>query len=85
MDCIKLSLKGIRELRGLTQEEAAKAIGISKETLGNYERGRTFPDVPVIRKIEEVYKVSYNQIIFLPTDYDLIVNLNENKSKKGGE
>lgn len=69
----KFSLKTIREIRGFSQSEAAKKIGISVETLSNYERGKTYPDIPTLRKIEEVYNVNYNQIIFLPLDYSLTV------------
>ena len=72
---IKLSLKNAREIRGMTQAEAAKLIGISTDTLGNYERGKSYPDIPVLRKIEEVYGVKYSQLIFLPLDYDKIVNM----------
>lgn len=70
----RFTLKTIREMRKLTQEEAAKLIGISADTLSNYERGRSYPDIPVLRKIEEVYKVTYKQLIFLPLDYDKTVN-----------
>lgn len=70
----RLTLKTARELMGYTQEEAAKMIGVSAYTLGNYERGKSYPDIPVLRRIEETYKISYNQIIFLPLDYDKIVN-----------
>ena len=52
-------------MKGYTQEDASKLIGISVDTLSNYERGKSYPDVPVIKKIEEVYDVSYNDIIFL--------------------
>ena len=72
---IMLSLKNAREIRGMTQAEAAKLIGISTDTLGNYERGKSYPDIPVLRKIEEVYGVKYSQLIFLPLDYDKIVNM----------
>ena len=72
---IKLSLKNAREIRGMTQAEAAKLIGISTDTLGNYERGKSYPDIPVVRKIEEIYGVKYSQLIFLPLDYDKIVNM----------
>ena len=58
-----------------TQEEAAKLIGVSVDTLGNYERGKSYPDVPVLRKIEDVYGVPYEQLIFLPLDYDKTVNI----------
>lgn len=65
----KMTLKMAREIKGLTQENAAKLIGVSTDTLGNYERGKSYPDIPVLRKIEEVYDISYNQIIFLPLDF----------------
>lgn len=71
----KQSLKHIREIRNLTQAEAAKMLEISVDTLGNYERGKSYPDIPTLRKIEKVYGVQYSQIIFLPLDYDKIVNI----------
>lgn len=64
-DNIKVTLKTARELKKLSQEEAAEQIGISVDTLSNYERGKTFPDVKTLKRIEEVYGVSYNQLIFL--------------------
>lgn len=70
----KASLKMLRELKKVTQAEAAREMGISPDTLSNYERGITYPDIPNLRKIEKYYNVSYNQIIFLPLDYDLTVN-----------
>ncbi len=70
-----LTLKWARELKGLKQAEAAELIGVSVDTLGNYERGKSYPDIPVLRKIEQVYNVQYHQLIFLPLDYDKIVNL----------
>lgn len=71
---VKFTLKTIREMRGLSQIEAAKAIGISVDTLSNYERGKSYPDIPVLRKIEKTYNIKYNQLIFLPLDYGLTVN-----------
>lgn len=71
---MKVSLKLAREMKGYSQGEAAKMIGISIDTLSNYERGKSYPDIPVLRKIEETYGVSYSQIIFLPLDYGLTVN-----------
>ena len=44
---------------------AAKLMGISLSTLQNYEAGKTFPDVPVIKRIEELYDVEYKDIIFI--------------------
>ena len=66
---MRMTLKTARELCGMTQDVAAQRIGVSKDTLGNYERGKTYPDVSVLRRIESVYGVSYNQLIFLPLDF----------------
>lgn len=74
MSQIKVTLKQAREISELTQAEAAQKLGISVDTLGNYERGKSYPDVPVIRKIEALYKIPYDRLIFLPLDYDKIVN-----------
>lgn len=72
---MKLSLKTARELKGLKQSEAASMIGVSTDTLGNYERGKSYPDIPVLRKIEEVYGVTYDKLIFLPLDFGLTENI----------
>ena len=72
---IRVSLKMARELKGYTQEIAAALIGVSKDTLGNYERGKSYPDIPVLRKIEKVYGIPYSRLIFLPLDYDKTVNV----------
>ena len=69
---MKMTLKTARELKGLTQQEACKLIGITKDTLGNYERGKSYPDIPILRNIEKVYGVEYNQLIFLPLDFEII-------------
>jgi len=61
-----ITLKAARVNKNLTQKEAAKLIGISEPSLANYEAGKTFPSVPVIKRIEAVYGVAYADIIFLP-------------------
>ena len=71
----KYTLKTARELNGLKQKDAAKLLGISVATLRNYERGKSYPDIPILKKIEELYKLPYSRIIFLPLDYDKTVNI----------
>lgn len=65
-----ITLKAARINCQLTQKEAAEKLGISEKTLSNYENGISFPDVPVIQKIELLYNVGYNDIIFLPKEND---------------
>lgn len=63
-----LTLKAARVNKNLTQAEAAQKLGITPSTLSDYERGRSYPDVPKIKRMEEVYGVTYNELIFLPSD-----------------
>lgn len=62
----EITLKSARENKGYTQKQAANLIGIAKNTLSNYERGKTYPDVSIIKRIEDVYGVSYANITFCP-------------------
>ena len=61
---MSITLKAARVNKRLTQKEAAEQLGIAVSTLIQYEAGRTFPDVPILRKMEELYEVSYNEIDF---------------------
>ncbi len=75
MENMRMTLKTAREIRGLRQKEAADLLGVSVDTLSNYERGKSYPDIPVLRKIEDLYGVPYSRLIFLPLDYDKTVNV----------
>lgn len=61
-----ITLKAARVNQNLTQKEAAKLLGIGVKTLQNYESGSSFPDVPIIEKIEQTYHIKYADLIFLP-------------------
>lgn len=60
----QISLRATRVNADLSQNEAAKMIGISKATLQNYESGQTVPDILTSRKIEEVYGFPIDYIFF---------------------
>ncbi|MCH3950471.1 MAG: helix-turn-helix transcriptional regulator [Acidaminococcus sp.] len=60
------TLKALRVMKNLTQYEAGKLVGVSEDTWSNWERKKTFPDVPHIKAIEKAFNVPYNNIIFLP-------------------
>ena len=59
-----ITLKAARVNVGMTQREAAEALGVSRETLQNYEAGKKFPSVPTIKKMEDLYKIPYANLIF---------------------
>ena len=63
-----ITLKALRINAGLDQRTAAKAIGVTPETLGRWENAKSFPNVPYIRLIENLYGVKYENINFLVTN-----------------
>lgn len=60
----KITPAAARVNAGLSQDEAAKRINVSKETISNYERGKTVPDWGTVKRIEEVYNFPSDFIIF---------------------
>lgn len=60
----KVTLKAARINAGLKQEEAAEKLGISAVTLSRYERFIAYPDVSIIKKIEDLYGIPYAQLQF---------------------
>ena len=56
-------LRVLRAERGLTLTEAAAGIGITRETLGDLERGRRKPYVPTLHKIAEFYEVPVENLM----------------------
>ncbi len=70
---MKLTLKAARVNKGLTQKDAAKLMGVSRNIISNWERQISFPDVLQVKRIEEVYGLQFQEIIFLPSESALSV------------
>ena len=62
---MKITIKAARVNKNLSQKEAAKLIGVSKDTVGSWDRGKSMPNSKYIPAIEKVYEVSYGDLIFL--------------------
>lgn len=60
------TLKMLRAKFDLTQEKAGEKVGVSADVWHNWEKAKTFPNIPQLKKIEEKFDVCYNDIIFLP-------------------
>ena len=62
---IKISLAAARVNAGLTQDDVAKKMGVSKQTIINWEKGRIVPKIPEIKMLTDIYNIS-EEYIFLP-------------------
>ena len=59
--------KNIKDLRiksNLTQEELAEKLFVTRQTVSNYENGKSRPDVDMIVRIAELLNVDANTVIY---------------------
>lgn len=64
---MKISIKGARIECHMTQKQVAKAMEVTKETISNWERGKTAPTAPQLLLLCELYQVAVSDI-FLPEE-----------------
>ncbi len=50
-------LKGLRNEKGLSQEEVAKSLGLSRETIRKYENNSEKMSVDILLKMLNIYQV----------------------------
>ena len=50
-------LKGLRNEKGLSQEEVAKSLGLSRETIRRYENNSEKMSVDILLKMLNIYQV----------------------------
>ena len=58
------NIKMLREERNLTQDELAEKLFVTRQTVSNYETGRSRPDVEMLTKIAEVLGTDANTVIY---------------------
>ena len=63
----QISLASARVNAKMTQEEAAKAMHVSKTTIVNWEKGKIIPGIPELSMLSEIYNIP-KDYIFLPAN-----------------
>ena len=61
---MQYTLRAIRANLNKTQSEVAKDLGIRVETLANYEKGKSSPNIKTLDKLLKYYNVKYDDIKF---------------------
>lgn len=58
-----------RKKQGLSQEEVAEKLGVSRQTISKWETGETLPDVRQAKRLAGLYHLTLDELI----DFDLEV------------
>ena len=56
-------LKANRERLGLSQEDVAHAIYVSRQTMSSWENGKTYPDVQSLLLLSDLFGVSIDDLV----------------------
>lgn len=56
-------LRAARTKAGMTQEQVAEALGVSRQTVSNWENSRTYPDIVSVVKMSDLYDVSLDVLL----------------------
>ena len=72
------NLRKYREYYGYTQEKLCESLNISRQAYSNYERGKRDPDLDLLIKLCDIYKITLDQLVILPFQKSNLV-LRENK------
>ena len=56
-------LKNARNEKGITQEQAAELLGVSRQTISNWENNKSYPDIISVIKMSDIYSVSLDHLL----------------------
>ncbi|WP_251573775.1 helix-turn-helix domain-containing protein [Limosilactobacillus agrestimuris] len=56
-------LRKRREKLGLTQTDIANRLFVTRQTISNWEQGKSYPDLNMLVKISEEYKISVDSLL----------------------
>lgn len=63
---IAKNIKQLRLLKNMTQDQLAERLFVTRQTVSNYETGKSRPDIDMLVKIAEVLDTDIQQLIYGP-------------------
>jgi transcriptional regulator with XRE-family HTH domain len=56
-------IKNARTNANLTQEQVAETLGVSRQTVSNWENEKTYPDIVSVVKMSDLYNISLDHLL----------------------
>lgn len=75
-------LKEKRADAGLSQEEFAKAMGVSRQTVSSWENNRSYPDIGSLLKLSDLYGTSLDELLKEDPEMRKHMETNSEQSRK---
>lgn len=68
----------LRKLKGITQDELASAVGVSRQAVCKWESGQSYPEVSNLLELKLIFNISIDDL--LDENYEVIIP--EKKKRK---
>ena len=56
-------IRTARHKANLSQEQAAETLGVSRQTVSNWENGKSYPDILSVIRMSDLYSVSLDRLL----------------------
>jgi transcriptional regulator with XRE-family HTH domain len=56
-------LRDARQQHQLSQEQIAEMLGVSRQTISNWETSRSYPDIERVMRLAEIYHLSLDELL----------------------
>ena len=76
------NLFNARKKSGLSQEEVAEKLGVSRQTVSKWETDETLPDIRQAKRMAILYNLSLDELISFDMDVKAIEDAIENTSEE---
>lgn len=67
MSDIAKNIKKLRQKEGLTQEELAEKLFVTRQAVSNWETGKNQPDLDTLKALAEVLEADVRELLYGPT------------------
>ena len=76
MNVVSDSIKKLRKEKGMTQDELAEKLNVTRQAVSNWEQGKNQPDIETLTRMAEIFDVSVEQLIYGSERKEKIVHIN---------
>lgn len=78
---ISEKLQLLRSKTGMSQEELAERLGISRQSISKWESGQSVPDLKKLIILSEIYNVTIDSLVKDGDEYDMLQETDDKDSK----
>ena len=73
-------INNLRKQHGLSQDDLQILFNVSRQTISNWENGKSYPDLEMIIKVSDYFKISIDEL--LKNDVQTVKKIDNEKKRQ---